>query len=130
MATEQVSLRLDGDVLGKVDDEARRRGLTRTQMIEEALHYWMTRSAIAGGLVPGGFTQPFHDLLVELAKTGGYVTLLTLDPTGRPWVFTGAVLKHDATSALASGFLSIRVQESDHLTQGPEVPIPRASIIA
>lgn len=131
MATEPVSLRMNTDLLSRIDEEAQRAGLSRTQAMERGLHYWLGRSAVSGGMLPAGFTEQFQSELASLVETGTPgITVLVVEPTGRAWTFSGAVPQHEAREALASGFLTLHVRERDQMTVLLELPIPRGWIAA
>lgn len=120
---------MDAALLSQADEAAERAGLNRTQIIERALRHWLTQSTLGGGTLPAGFTPRFQELLQSMEKTGGFLTVLMLDPARRAWVFSGSVIQSDASEALNSGFLTLRVRDEDSVGMGIEVPIPIASII-
>lgn len=131
MATEPVSLRMNADLLARIDEDAGRAGISRTQAIERGLHYWLGRSSVAGGTVPPGFTEQFQSRLASLAESGTPgLTLLLIEPSGRAWTFSGAVPQHEARESLTSGFLTLHVREPDQMTVLAELPIPRGWIAA
>lgn len=131
MPNEQLSLRVDADLLKRVDEVAKRAGMSRTQIVERSLEYAVGRTELGGGVLPAGLTPQFQAYLESIAESGGFITLLVLDPTGRQaWTFSGAIRNFDAKRALESGFVTVMVYEVNEVAQGIEVPIARASVVA
>ena len=44
--SHMVAVRLDERLLARVDDERRRRGISRARAVQEALHFWLERGLL------------------------------------------------------------------------------------
>lgn len=130
MAKEQVSLRLDADVLAEISKLAEREGWSRTQFVEKALRFFVATDGgrtLQGGITPPGLTPAFVEWLKGL-ETPARVAILVAGGNGPPIRYTGVMEPPDVKATLADGLLALRIKV-EAIDDSVMIRLPRGVII-
>jgi hypothetical protein len=135
MATGQTSIRLESELLRALDDLAKQRGMSRTEVMEKAIQAFLQaggEQTIAGAMLPAGFTPAFENWLASITEKTGAITvaILALDLRARiPVIYSGVVQPFAARQARESGTVQLQLFDERAPTQLIVVPIPRGLIL-
>ncbi len=131
MAKEQISLRLEEELLVKVGDVANSEGWTRTQAIEKALRFFVETDggkALQSGIAPPGLTPAFVSWLKALDGREGVSFLVSQGGAKPPLRYTGVMEAEDIDATLADGLLALRIRV-DTIGDWVMIRLPKALIV-
>ena len=135
MPTGQTSIRLDSELLRAVDDLAKQRGASRTDIMEQALRAFLRTGGehtIAGAMLPAGFTPAFETWLTSVSESTGasMAAILALDVRVQvPVVYVGLLHPFAAKQARDSGMVRLQLYDESDPTSQFVAPIPRGLIL-